>query len=108
MRQRLEGRDYIEIEYLSINGEWLNDIIIPKRNGKNGDFDSFLLVTKNINEQKKTEMEYQRRLEEAMRSEMRANEAKTNLLRRMSHDIRTPINAILGMIEIADRNVGQL
>lgn len=106
LRQRLEGRDYIEIEYLSINGEWLNDIIIPKRNGKNGDFDSFLLVTKNINEQKKTEMEYQRRLEEAMRSEMRANEAKTNLLRRMSHDIRTPINAILGMIEIADRNVG--
>lgn len=81
LRQRLEGKDYIEIEYLSINGEWLNDIIIPKRNGKNGDFDSFLLVTKNINEQKKTEIEYQRRLEEAMRSEMRANEAKTNLLR---------------------------
>ena len=107
LRQRLEGRDYIEIEYLSINGEWLNDIIIPKRNGKNGDFDSFLLVTTNIKRAgKKTEIEYQRRLEEAMRSEMRANEAKTNLLRRMSHDIRTPINAILGMIEIADRNVG--
>ena len=68
----------------------------------NGDFDSLLLVTKNITEQKKLEIEYQRQLEKAMRSEKRANEAKTNLLRRMSHDLRTPINAILGMIEIAD------
>ena len=58
LRQRLEGRDYIEIEYRNINGEWLNDIIIPKRNGTNGDFDSFLLVTKNINEQKKTEKNF--------------------------------------------------
>ena len=106
LKQRLENRDYIEIEYRNIHGEWLNDIIIHKRNGKNGDFDSFLLVTKNINEQKKTEIEYQRRLEESMHSEMRANEAKTDLLRRMSHDIRTPINAILGMIEIADRSTG--
>lgn len=31
-----------------------------------------------------------------------ANEAKSNFLRRMSHDIRTPINGIRGMIEIAD------
>lgn len=77
-----------------------------KERAKTATLIRFLLVTKNINEQKKTEIEYQRRLEEAMRSEMRANEAKTNLLRRMSHDIRTPINAILGMIEIADRNVG--
>lgn len=106
LKQRLDGKDYIETEYQNIRGEWLNDIIIPKRNDKNGDFDSLLLVTKNITEQKKLEIEYQRQLEKAMRSEKRANEAKTNLLRRMSHDLRTPINVILGMIEIADRNTG--
>ena len=31
-----------------------------------------------------------------------ANQAKTDFLRRMSHDIRTPINGIRGMVEIAD------
>lgn len=32
----------------------------------------------------------------------RANIAKTDFLRRMSHDIRTPINGIQGMLAIAD------
>ena len=32
----------------------------------------------------------------------RANMAKTDFLRRMSHDIRTPINGIRGMLEIAE------
>ncbi len=33
---------------------------------------------------------------------MRANEAKTDFLRRMSHDIRTPINGIQGLVRIGN------
>lgn len=32
-----------------------------------------------------------------------ANEAKNNFLNRMGHDIRTPMNGILGMIDLADK-----
>lgn len=32
-----------------------------------------------------------------------ANEAKNNFLTRMGHDIRTPMNGILGMIDLADK-----
>lgn len=39
-----------------------------------------------------------------MKAEQTANQSKTDLLRRISHDTRTPINVILGMIEIASRN----
>lgn len=41
------------------------------------------------------------RAEEARLDADRANEAKTGFLRRMSHDIRTPINGIRGMVQIA-------
>ena len=41
-------------------------------------------------------------LERALEEAQRASLSKTDFLRRMSHDIRTPINGIRGMIEIAE------
>ncbi len=37
-------------------------------------------------------------------NEQEINQSKTDFLHRMSHDIRTPINVILGMLEIAEKN----
>ena len=54
-------------------------------------------------EQLYREQEYQKTLKaEALKAEA-ANIAKTEFLQRMSHDIRTPINGIRGMVEIANR-----
>lgn len=44
-----------------------------------------------------------RELEKAYREANLANAAKSDFLARMSHDIRTPINGILGLIEMSDR-----
>lgn len=46
--------------------------------------------------------------EKAREDADRANDAKTNFLRRMSHDIRTPINGIRGMIQMGDYYDGDL
>lgn len=43
-------------------------------------------------------------LEQQRLETQKANFAKTNFLRRMSHDIRTPINGIIGITEIAERH----
>ena len=45
-----------------------------------------------------------RQLERALHDAESANQAKTDFLRRMSHDIRTPINGILGMLEMENRH----
>lgn len=46
-----------------------------------------------------------RRLRESVASAEQANQAKTLFLSSMSHDIRTPMNAVLGMTDIARRNI---
>ena len=48
------------------------------------------------------EQEYQRKLLEEAKKAEAANRAKTEFLQRMSHDIRTPINGICGMIDVAE------
>ena len=45
-----------------------------------------------------------RELQDAIKEARQANQAKTEFLSHMSHDIRTPINGIMGMLNIAEKN----
>ena len=56
--------------------------------------------------QRETDEAYQRELVAAKQAAEMANATKTDFLRRMSHDIRTPINGIRGMVQIAGHNEG--
>lgn len=104
MTERLTEAEYTEYEYQDRSGEWLNDKLIVHEKDKEGRVDSVILARSSVNAQKKAELEYQAKLETAILSEQKANQSKTDFLRRMSHDIRTPINVILGMLEIGSRN----
>ncbi len=52
-----------------------------------------------------TEHHQKKQLEEAMAKVEEANNAKTQFLSSMSHDIRTPMNAIIGMTTLASRHI---
>ena len=49
-----------------------------------------------------------RRLQITAREAESANRAKTDFLSTMSHDIRTPMNAIIGLTAIAEKNLGDV
>lgn len=53
-------------------------------------------------QEKEKDEKYKAELLRAAKKAEAANEAKTEFLQRMSHDIRTPINGICGMINVAD------
>lgn len=71
-----------------------------------------IVTLRNVSSEKQIELERQAEeraakhaLEEAYEGARRANYAKSEFLSRMSHDIRTPMNAILGMAAIAQMHL---
>lgn len=63
-----------------------------------------LLLARLGRDRKRRELAYQKQLEKEVERATAADQAKTHFLRSMSHDIRTPINIIMGMLEIIGRN----
>lgn len=104
LSDRLRERDTLYQPYLSADGLWHLGCFIVKRRHEDGSVATLLYTIQNIDEVKRTEIAYQEKLKKSAREAQIANQAKTDFLRRMSHDVRTPINSILGMIEIADNH----
>lgn len=102
LSERLKNTESIGVEYRARNNSWHLARFIVKKRDLDGRVTNVLYLVREINKQKQLELEYQEKLLAAAEDAKRANIAKTDFLRRMSHDIRTPINGVLGMVEIAE------
>lgn len=104
VNDRLHGKLFISREYPSPQGIWRRATFIVQNRDTDNDVTEILYVTQIIDDYKQKELAYQQELVKAVESANQANTAKTDFLNRMSHDIRTPLNGILGMLDIAQKN----
>ena len=102
LADRLQQEETIAREYLATDGHWHMGRFIVKQRDANGTVTEVLYVARDITEEKKQEFEYQEKLKRTAQEAKKANVSKTDFLRRMSHDIRTPINGIRGITQIAN------
>lgn len=98
----LKNQPYVTKTFKHVS-HWFDVTCFPLRND-NGVIDKVIYLWLDKTSEKEKEMDYNKRLVNALDQEKRANATKTSFLRRMSHDIRTPINGIMGLVKIAQDN----
>ena len=67
-----------------------------------------IMAFRDIHEEKMAEMKSKKELSEALEASKQASDAKSRFLSNMSHDIRTPMNAIMGMTNIALNHINDV
>lgn len=98
--------DIYKFEYCSLDERiFKNMAVIPLSKTKDNDIENIMLIVQDITNEKKMEIESRKALKDAYEAANRANHSKTEFLSNMSHDIRTPMNAIVGMTAIAGTNI---
>ena len=105
MAARLHNKESMSSEFKKKNGSWFLSIVIPQSYDKNGNVTSVLIANRDVTDEKLRELRQEEELREAKLKAECANKAKSSFLFNMSHDIRTPMNAIIGYADLASRHL---
>ena len=103
--KRLEGKNSLFHTCERTDGTWILSMIVPQKYDENGRVVSVLLANRDFTEEKKRELEQEEALRQEKIKAEKANEAKSIFLFNISHDIRTPMNAILGYSQLMKKEL---
>lgn len=102
--ERMKGTDVITCEYVGITAGWSQLYMIAGERDADGNIKTLFIASRMIHEEKQREEKQNKIIEEARVEAERANSAKTTFLFNMSHDIRTPMNAIIGFTDLLEKH----
>ena len=97
--------DIYKLEYCTEDEKHFKSMAFIPLSWKDGVLEKVLLIAQDTTQEKLAEIESRIALKEAYEAANKANRSKTEFLSNMSHDIRTPMNAIVGMTAIAGANI---
>lgn len=108
MAARLYNKESMSSEFKLKEGSWFLSMVVPQNYDKDGNVTSVLIANRDVTDEKLRELRQEEELREAKLKAECANKAKSSFLFNMSHDIRTPMNAIIGYAELASRHLREI
>jgi len=105
LNERFKDKKWITNSYKGVTTGWSQAYIIAGDRDEDGNLIHVFFNGRTIHEEKEREERQNEKLAKALIDAEAANKAKTNFLFNMSHDIRTPMNALLGYTTLIEKSI---
>lgn len=107
LADRMRSVESLSMEYETEHRGWCRGSFVSVERDSQGRLKRVIYAIQIITEEKEAQFQARSALENAYEAANRANHAKSDFLARMSHDIRTPMNAIIGLTAIAASHIDE-
>ena len=97
--ERMAHEDILDTEYKMVDGSWHRLSFLVKKRDATGRVTHVLATVRSISDVKRRELDLVYQADAAKRE----GEMKARFLSNMSHDLRTPLNGVIGLVNLAEQ-----
>ncbi len=97
--ERMAHEEILDTEYKMVDGSWHCLSFLVKKRGATGRVTHVLCAVRSISDVKRRELDLVYQADAAKRE----GEMKARFLSNMSHDLRTPLNGVIGLVNLAEQ-----